>query len=220
VKKEVTKIRTVIVDEQTLFRAGLVKLLEAKPEIEIINEFSSAEDSLTFLKDNHVDLIILDIILPKMTGFKLIETIKQKYPKTKMLVLTMHKVVEYCRIALKKGALGYTLKEDDVNHLSISIDAVMNGKEYISPLITSAAAQRFFASETSLLPDVLTKTEKIILEKIAEGMSNKEVAKAQNISVRTVETHRAHILKKLKIKNTAGLVRYAVSHNMVSNNHN
>jgi DNA-binding NarL/FixJ family response regulator len=133
-----------------------------------------------------------------------------------MLVLTMHKVVEYCRIALKRGALGYSLKEDDFNELSKAIDIVMEGKEFISPSITTAAAKRFFATDSSMLPDVLTKTEKLILQKIAEGLSNKEIAKAKNISIRTVETHRAHILKKLKVKNTAGLVRYAISHHLVN----
>ena len=132
-----------------------------------------------------------------------------------MLVLTSQKVVEYCRIALKKGASGYALKDDSFSEFLTAINQVLRDEEYVSASLNSAAAEKYFSTNTSLLPDVLTKTEKIVLVHIAEGLSNKEIAKVRGISVRTIETHRAHILKKLKLKNTALLVRYAASHDLI-----
>ena len=211
-------IKTVIVDDHALFRAGLIKLLEAKPEIEIIGEIDLGDKVMEFLDNHQVDLIILDIYLPKVNGLKLLEQIKRKHSKPKILVLSMHKVVEYGRIAIKQGADGYVLKEDAFDQVVQAIDSIMSGKEFISNSLTSAAAEHFFQAEGPLFPEVLTKTEKIVLQHIAEGMSNKEVAKTLDISVRTVETHRAHILKKLKIKNTAGLVQYAIKNKMIKLN--
>jgi two-component system nitrate/nitrite response regulator NarL len=198
-----------------IFREGLKKLLNEKLEVEVVGDTSTQEDAIILLQKKDVDLMILDISLPKTSGFKLIELVNKKYPKVKMLVLTGQKVVEYCRIALKKGALGYALKEDSYHELSKALDVVVSGVEYVSPSLTSAAAEKYFSTNTSLLPDVLTKTEKIVLIHIAEGLSNKEIAKVRGISVRTIETHRAHILKKLKIKNTALLVRYAATHDLI-----
>lgn len=208
-------LKTIIVDDHAVFRAGLIKLLESKPEVKVTGEIDTGEEVMGFLDKNSVDLIILDISLPKLNGLKLLEQIKKKYPKVKVLVLSMHKVVEYTRIALKHGASGYVLKEDAFDQVVNAINAIQEGKEYISPSITSAAAEQFLTADSPLFPEVLTKTEKIVLQHIAEGLSNKEVARALDISVRTVETHRAHILKKLKIKNTAGLVQYAIKHGLI-----
>lgn len=209
-------IHTLIVDDHALFRAGLIKLLETNPEIQIDGELDSGDGLLDFLSAHKVDLVILDISLPRINGLELITQIKKSSPKTKVLILSMHRVADYCRLALKRGAKGYVLKEDAFEELNQAIEAIFSSEEnYISPSITKEAADQFFTAANDVLPDILTKTEKIILEKIANGLSNKEVGQALGISVRTVETHRAHILKKLKIKNTAGLVQYAVKQNLI-----
>ncbi len=209
-------IRTIIVDDHAIFRAGLVKLLEENQNINIVAEFDSGEKLLPYLIANEVDLVILDISLPKTNGLELLNQIKEKRINTNILVLSMHKVADYCRLALKRGAKGYILKEDAFDQLNQAITSIIEqNKTYISPSITNAAAEEFFATTNSILPEVLTKTEKIILEKIASGLSNKEVSSKMGISVRTVETHRAHILKKLNIKNTAGLVQYAIKNNLI-----
>lgn len=215
------KIKTVIVDDHAVFRAGLIKLLESIPEVEIVDQLDAGEPLANLLKSKPVDLVILDISLPKANGLAIIKELKKQKIKTKILVLSMHKVAEYCRLSLKHGASGYILKEDAFEQVEHAINAIIHEqKQYISPSITALVAEQFFQTETPLLPEVLTKTEKIILEKIASGMSNKEIGIDMKTSVRTVETHRAHILKKLKIKNTAGLVRYAIKHNLVGvNNH-
>lgn len=210
-----TRSQLLIVDDHLLFRAGLIKLLESRPDFTVVGQLDSGETLLEFLKNNQVDVIILDISLPGTNGLKLLERIKENFPQVKVLMLSMHRVAEYCRLALKEGASGYVLKEDAFNQVTLAIDAIMRGDQYISPAITAAAAQSFLSNEEGLLPDVLTKTELIVLEKIASGMSNKEVGKQLGTSVRTVETHRAHILKKLGLKNTAGLVQYAIQHHLI-----
>jgi DNA-binding NarL/FixJ family response regulator len=220
-KKSDTKIKTVIVDDHAVFRAGLMKLLESIPEVEVVEQLDAGEPLANILNSKPIDLVILDISLPKANGLAILKELKKEKIKAKILVLSMHKVAEYCRLSLKYGASGYVLKEDAFEQVEHAIKAIVHEqKQYISPSITALVADQFFQTETPLLPEVLTKTEKIILEKIASGMSNKEIGLAMKISVRTVETHRAHILKKLKIKNTAGLVRYAIKHNLVGvNNH-
>jgi DNA-binding NarL/FixJ family response regulator len=212
-------IRTIIVDDHAVFRAGLIKLLEAKPEVEIVGEIDSGDDVIPFLEKNSTDLVILDISLPGTNGLKLLDQIKKKRIKTKILILSMHKVADYCRLALKHGAVGYILKEDAFDQVIKAIEAIHQGERYISPAMKSAAAETFLHAEDNMLPELLTKTERVVVRYIAEGMSNKEVAKIMDISVRTVETHRAHILKKIKVKNTAGLVQYAIKHGFVKLNH-
>lgn len=213
-------LKTLIVDDHAVFRAGLIKLLEARPDIQVIGELDSGENLMKFLETTPVDLIILDISLPNINGIKLLEQLKKKKNKAKVIVLSMYKVAEYCRLALKHGAMGYVLKEDAFDQVANAIDAAKRGEIYISPRIQSAAVDSFLSEEANtMLPEVLTRTERVVLQHIAEGMSNKEVAKTLDISVRTVETHRAHILRKLKIKNTAGLVQYAIKNKMIRLNH-
>jgi DNA-binding NarL/FixJ family response regulator len=214
-----TLISTLIIDDHAIFRAGLIKLLDSNHQISVIGELDSGEELESFFTTKHPDLIILDISLPRMNGLELIGLIKRKSPKTKILVLSMHRVAEYCRLALKRGARGYVLKEDAFEELNHAIESIFSSDEnYISPSITKAVADQFLESNHDILPDILTKTEKIVLEKIASGSSNKQVGQEMGISVRTVETHRAHILKKLKLKNTAGLVQYAVKQNLIQIN--
>ena len=209
-------INTLIIDDHAIFRAGLIKLLENNSSIKIVGELDSGDKLDRFLNQHPVDLVILDISLPRTNGLELIDVIRKQAPKAKILILSMHRVADYCRLALKRGAKGYVLKEDAFDQLDQAIDVVVNqNQDYISPSITKAAADEFFTNYTEILPDVLTKSEKVILEKIASGLSNREVGKSMGISVRTVETHRAHILRKLKLKNTAGLVQYAIKQNLI-----
>jgi DNA-binding NarL/FixJ family response regulator len=213
---KISPINTLIVDDHALFRAGLIKLLESNQEVVVVGELDSGDGLLEFLTSHQVDLVILDISLPRVNGLELINQIKKHSPKTKILILSMHRVADYCKLALKRGAKAYVLKEDAFEELNQAIEVIFSSDdEYISPTITKAAADQFFMASSDILPDILTKTEKVILEKIASGLSNKEIGEAMKISVRTVETHRAHILKKLKIKNTAGLVQYAVKQNII-----
>lgn len=214
-----TPIDTLIVDDHALFRAGLIKLIESNPGINIVGELSSGDGLLDFLSSKKVDLIILDISLPRINGLELIAQIKKNSPKTKILILSMHRVADYCRLALKRGAKGYVLKEDAFEELNQAIETIFTSDaNYISPSIYREAADQFLTANGDVLPDILTKTEKIILEKIASGLSNKEIGQVLKTSVRTVETHRAHILKKLNLKNTAGLVKYAVKQNVIQIN--
>ncbi len=214
-----SNIRTLIVDDHAVFRAGLIKLLEAKPEIKVVGEIDSGNEVFNFLETTPVDLVILDISLPGINGLKLLDQIKKKHLKPKILVLSMHKVADYCRLALKHGAAGYILKEDTFDQVANAIESIRRGEKYVSPSMKAAAAESFLHAEENILPELLTKTERVVVRYIAEGMSNKEVAKTMDISVRTVETHRAHILKKIKVKNTAGLVQYAIKHGFVKLNH-
>jgi DNA-binding NarL/FixJ family response regulator len=216
---KIPPINTVIVDDHVLFRQGLIKLFESHPEVVIVGQLNSGDGLPELLADHSVDLVILDISLPGVNGLELINLIKKHSPQTKTLILSMHRIADYCKLALKRGAKAFVLKADTFEDLNQAIDTIFTSEDvYISPGISQAAAEQFFMNSNDILPDILTKTEKIILEKIASGLSNKEIGEAMKISVRTVETHRAHILKKLKIKNTAGLVQYAVKQNIIQIN--
>lgn len=204
----------VIADDHVMFRQGLKKIFDANPAYSIVGEASTGVELLELLKKTTPDLVLLDISMPQLQGLDAAKEIKKRYPKVKILILTMHKSNEYLNYALSIGADGYLLKEDADSELFSAIDTVRHHSVYISPLLSPQLKDlllRKYREERSQVPeDPLTKREKEILRHIAEGKSSREIGAMLDISSRTVEHHRANMMRKLGCRKIAELVRYAI----------
>jgi len=210
--------KIVLADDHAIFRAGLKGLIEKNRAFKVVAEAGNGEALLDILKTIQCDLVVLDLSMPKMDGMRAMETIREKYPKVKILVLTMQKDHEHLKHALLRGALGYVLKEDAYDQLVAAIKAVLKKKRFISPSASEMITDQWIRSgdnhgDPSL--EILTQRERQILKLVASGLANKSIASKLKISIRTVETHRAHLTDKLKIKNTVGLVKYALAKGVI-----
>jgi DNA-binding NarL/FixJ family response regulator len=195
--------RIVLADDHVLIRQGLAGLINGVADLEVIGEAGDGIELLALLQTVTAHFIILDISMPNLRGIEVVYGIKKKYPSVKILILTMHK--DYLNQAMSAGADGYLLKEDADRDLFSAIDNIRQGRPYVSPrLEAELLGNRAPSSEQ------LSAREKEVLNLIAKGTTNKKIAGILHISVRTVEFHRAAILKKLNLKNTADLVRYAI----------
>jgi DNA-binding NarL/FixJ family response regulator len=207
--------RIIIADDHALFRQGLRRILEDIPGTEVVGEAKCGLELLDLLKKLTPEMVILDISMPNLRGLEAIHEIKTSHPKVKVLMLTMHKDRAYFYQAISEGADGYLVKEDADAELYSAIEKIKQDKIYISPFLSDAFAEELASRglkdfKTLGEGDVLTARERAILKLIAEGKSNKEIGDLLFISARTVERHRANIMDKLKLKNTAELVKYAI----------
>jgi DNA-binding NarL/FixJ family response regulator len=207
-----------IADDHHIFRAGLRSLIEKDPSFKVMVEASDGEQLLDKLKTHKCDLALLDISMPNLDGLSTLREIKKRSPKLKVLVLTMQKDQEHFKRAMENGASGYMLKDDAYEQLILGIKIILKDKKFISPAIAGIMTDNYVrsldAAETSSV-DVLTKRELQILKMIASGMANKNIATRLKLSTRTVETHRANLSRKLGARNTASLVKYALSKGLI-----
>ncbi len=197
----------VLADDHVMLRQGLKRLIESKSDMKVIGEAADGIELLSFLSALTTHMVILDISMPKLRGIEALREIKKKFPHMKVLVLTMHR--EYLHQALAAGADGYLLKEDADRELFSAIENLRQGKRHISPGLRGEMA----SSKVLSLP--LSTREIEVLKLIAGGKPNKEIAEILSISIRTVENHRASIMSKLHLKNTANLVNYAIQHGYI-----
>jgi DNA-binding NarL/FixJ family response regulator len=198
----------VLADDHALFRQGLRKIIEGVADLEVVGEAGDGLELLSLLQTTIPHLLILDISMPRLRGIEAMREVKKSFPAVQVLVLTMHR--EYLHQALSAGAQGYLLKEDADRELFSAIDKIRLGRRYISPRLREELAE-----DEVPVPEPLSARETEILNLIAEGKSNREIAEILLISVRTVEAHRATILSKLNLRNTADLVRYAIEKGFV-----
>jgi len=215
-----TNCRIILVDDHALFREGLKLVLSQKTEFTVVGEASDGLELLAMLKRIPVpDLVILDISMPRLRGIEAIREVKTLSEKIRVLVLTMHKDERLLSEAFVAGADGYLLKENVAKELFGALDAVMRGEGHISSLMNvelkGAWISLFRRQKVVLSDDNLSIREKQVLKLVAEGASNKEIAEQLNISVRTVDHHRANLIEKLNLKSTAELIRYAISKNYI-----
>lgn len=212
------KRRIILADDHEMMREGLVSLLEKNSVFKIVGQAKDGEELLKLLKKVTCHLVIIDLSMPNMDGMTAIKQIRTSYPKVKVLVLTMLKDHEHFKHAMAHGASGYLLKDDAFDHLSMAIAQIMKGKSYVSPSVSALLTDRYIRSlddtDTPSL-DILTKREVQVLELIASGLANKNIAAKLNLSIRTVEAHRVNLTNKLGIKSTAGLVKFAISKGLV-----
>jgi len=205
-----TATKVAIVDDHPMVAEGIQSILESYDDICVVGTLSNGRDIVESLHVLAPDVVLMDLNMPEMGGLTATEVILEQRPQTRVLILSMHDSPEYISSAMSHGAKGYILKDVPTEEIKDAIDAVMAGETY---LCTGA--------KTSITPKIgnpqeaLTEREQTILLQLAQGKSNKEVGLILDISVRTVETHRKNIKRKLGISSTAGLTRYALEHGVL-----
>ncbi len=215
------KIKIIIADDHQLVIDGIKSLLSDVEEMDIVGEALNGNELLDLLKNQSSDIVILDINMPGMDGLKAMQNINSLYVDTKILVLTTYDDTRLIREILKLGAKGYVLKSTGKEELLKAIKALASGGTFFSKEVSEKILKAMMKDNSvevprqSVLPISLTKREKEILKLIAMEYTGKEIAAELHISINTVETHRRNLLRKLKAKNTAGLVRYAMKHDII-----
>lgn len=203
-------IRVLIVDDHPMVAQGIQSVLESYDELKIVGILNNGRAVVEQLDALNPDVILMDLNMPEMGGLTATELVLERRPGTRILVLSMHDSPEYISSALAHGAMGYVLKDVPTNEIKLAIDSVMRGEKY---LCTGAAGSIEPKNHNSR--EALTGREQTILLQLAQGKSNKDVALELDISVRTVETHRKNLKRKLGISSTAGLTRYALEHGVL-----
>jgi DNA-binding NarL/FixJ family response regulator len=213
-----TKVRVLLAEDHTIVRQGIKRLVEEE-SIEVVGEVDNGQDAITKAVELSPDVVIMDISMPIMRGIEATTRIKKDAPGTKVIILTIHNEENYLFGALDAGADGYVVKGEDVKVLLQAIETVMKGEFYISSEVPSDAIEKYEKNKKSGRTtdefSRLTNREKEILQLIAEGYTSKQIGEKKFISVKTVENHRANIMNKLDIHETAGLVRYAIQIGLV-----
>jgi two-component system, NarL family, response regulator NreC len=208
-------IRAVVVDDHAVVRSGIKLLLEREDDIEVVGEAGNAKDAIFRARALKPDVILLDVVMPGQSGIEVLPALLKEAPDTKVLVLSMQDDPSYVREAFGAGASGYVLKEAADEEVVAAVREIASGRSYVHPALgarmVAAEAQERAAAEA----DPLSDREREVLRLLALGHTNQEIAKMLYISVRTAETHRAHIMQKLRLETRAELVRYALSHGLV-----
>jgi two-component system response regulator NreC len=203
-------VRVLIVDDHAVFRAGLRLLIDAEPDLEAVGEAGNARDAVFQARALKPDVILMDVVMPDQSGLDVVPTLLHERPETKVLVLSMQDDPSYVRQAFAAGASGYILKEAADTEVVAAIREVADGKSYVHPTVGA----RLIAAETAEArradEDPLSDREREVLRLLALGHTNQEISAQLFISVRTAETHRAHIMQKLRLSSRAELVRYAL----------
>ncbi len=203
-------VKVLIVDDHPMVAEGIQSILESYDDIEVVGSLTDGRDAVEQMGRLAPDVVLMDLNMPNLGGLSATEIILEQHPGTRILILSMHDSAEYISTALSHGAMGYILKDVPTEEIKQAIDAVMEGQTY---LCTGAAGS--LKPKGDEAREALTGREQTILLELAQGKSNKEVALALDISVRTVETHRKNIKRKLGISSTAGLTRYALEHGVL-----
>ncbi len=215
-----SKIRILLADDHSIVRRGLQYLLERSPDLEVVGEAADGREAVKLATELSPDVVVMDIAMPQLNGIEATAQIVKRSPKTGVVILSMYSDEEYILRALTAGAKGYLLKDSAESDLLRAVEAVAQGKTFFSPAIAQALLEDYvrMLQQRGLKDsyDLLTDREKEILQLLAEGKSNKEVAALLNLSVYTVETHRANLMQKLNLHNTAELVLYAVRKKIVA----
>jgi RNA polymerase sigma factor (sigma-70 family) len=213
------KKKIVIAEDHTILRDGLRALLSTQNYLEVIGEAEDGREAVRIVDNLEPDLLLIDLSMPKLNGIEAIKEIKKKHPDIKVIILTVHKSDEYIFASLKAGADGYMLKDASQNELHLAIQYVLNGKFFISPSISDRVVDAYLNSpktgKTSSVLNNLTPREREILKLIAEGYTNKQIADHLCISLKTVEKHRANLMHKLDLRNTAALTAFAIKKGLV-----
>ena len=217
-----SKTKIVIAEDHKLFREGLRALLSDKADLKVVGEAGDGLEAIRTVKKCRPDLLLLDLSMPKMNGISVMKEIKNQFPETKIMALTIHESDQYVLEAFEAGADGYCLKDAGRNELMVAVDSVLQGKRYISPSISENVLEGYISGRKKLKSktswDTITQREREVLKLLGEGYQNKEISDMLHISVKTVEKHRANIMNKLDLHNAAALTAYAIEHGLVAKN--
>ncbi len=204
------KLRIVIVDDHPMVAEGIQSILENYDDVLVAGNLTSGREVIDQLDTLDPDVILMDLNMPDIGGLSATEIVLERRPGTRIVILSMHDTPEYISSALSHGAMGYILKDVPTDEIKLAIDMVMRGERYLC-----TGAQGSLTPKDGCTREALTGREQTILLQLAQGQSNKQVAHTLDISVRTVETHRKNIKRKLGISSTAGLTRYAMEHGVL-----
>lgn len=210
-----SEIKLIIADDHELFRKGLAELLRKHDDIKIVKSVADGSEFMDVINNSDIeaDIVLLDITMPKMNGFQVLKQLKSASSSIKPIVISMYNDGNYIAKCAKSGAYGYLLKNTDEDELTLAIRMVHKGKKYFSAEISEKMIN--FMSAQSVSEDILSNKETEVLGLISEGLTTKEIAAKLFVSTRTIETHRANILKKLEVKNTAELIKKAAKLNLI-----
>ncbi|HET7199822.1 MAG TPA: response regulator transcription factor [Burkholderiales bacterium] len=213
-----TSARVLLADDHALVRAGIRALLESMDGVTVVAEAGNGSEVLELARTHRPDIVLLDISMPGLGGLEASVQLKQELPGVRVVMLSMHANEEYVLQALRAGAAGYMLKDSATGELELALKAVMQGETYLSPPISKQVVEGYVQRVGSEQPaaDNLTPRQRQVLQLIAEGHSTKEIAYRLELSVKTVETHRAQLMERLHIRDIAGLVKYAIRNGIVS----
>ncbi len=215
-----SRIRVLLADDHAVVRKGLRFLLERQPEMEVVGEAADGREAVRLAEEFKPTVVVMDIGMPQLNGIEATAQIVKRSPQTSVIMLSVHSDETYLLRALSAGAKGYLLKDSAEDDLVRAVQVVAQGKPFFSPAIAQTLLEDYmrFLQQRGLKDsyDLLTDREKQILQLLAEGKSNKEVAALLNLSLYTVETHRTHLMQKLNLHNTAEIVLYAVRKKIIT----
>ena len=213
------KKRIMIAEDYTIVREGLKSLIDSIPDFEVVGEAEDGKKAIDYAENLTPDLILMDLSMPKTDGITAIKEIKRQHPNIKILALTVHKTEGHVRMALEAGADGYILKDATYQELVIAVNKIISGKPYLSPDISGGIIHGYLlglkSEQPTKLMGTLTPREVEILKLIAEGYKSREIADYLNISVNTVDKHRANIMKKLDLHSASALTAIAIKEGIV-----
>jgi DNA-binding NarL/FixJ family response regulator len=206
------KTRVLLADDHRLVRAGFRSLLEKIPSVEVVGEAKDGRGALELIEKHQPDVVLMDIAMPRLSGLEATARTRKRFPKIKVIMLSMYANEEYVMGALRAGACGYLIKDAAVGELARAIRTVMKGKSYFSPRVSKRVIANYLAriDGDEKAHEKLTPRQREILQLIAEGNSTKEIAFSLGLSGKTIDAHRAQLMKRLNIHDLPGLVRYAM----------
>jgi len=212
--------RMVIAEDHEVIRQSLKTLISAKTNYQIVGEAANGLEAIRIVRELEPDLVLMDISMPKMNGLEAVVEIKSILPSTRIVILTVHKEEEFVLEAFRAGVDGYVLKHESQNELLMGLATALEGKRFISPMISEKVLVGFLQGARSLKEltswDTLTSRERQVLKLIAEGHTNKEIAEHLFISVKTVETHRANLMRKLDLHSASELTAFAAKKGLIA----
>ena len=212
------KIRVLLADDHTILRDGIRALLDDQTDIEVIGEAGDGQATVKMTAQLQPDVVVMDIAMPLLNGLEATRQIQRDFPQVKVLILTMHENEEYIRQVLAAGALGYVLKDAAARDLIGAIRAVYQGEAVLSPAITRLVIEDYLRWGDIRPPDSsngLTSREREVLQLIAEGYTNKEIAEILCISIKTVQSHRTNLMSKLDLHDRGELIKYAIQKKII-----
>ena len=209
-------IRVVVVDDHAVVRSGLRMLLDAEDDLEVVGEAGNAREAIFEVRAHKPDVVLLDVVMPGESGIEALPKLLKEAPETKVLVLSMQDDPSYVREAFAAGASGYVLKEAADSEVVGAVRESAAGRQYVHPTLGARLVAADAEARAAEEADPLSDREREVLRLLALGHTNQEIAKLLYISVRTAETHRAHIMQKLSLSTRAEVVRYALAHDLLS----
>ncbi|MDJ0811854.1 MAG: response regulator transcription factor [Desulfobacterales bacterium] len=209
-------IRVLLADDHSIVRDGLRRIVEEDGAMAVVAEASDGREALRKIDDSQPDVAVVDISMPGFDGLEVVSRLKDAHPDLPVLILTMHEEAQYVVRAIEAGAMGYLTKQSAPEQLVTAIRKLHNGQRYITDEATEALALRIAKGARAETPlDSLSMRELQVLRRLGMGHTNREIANAYNISIKTVDTYRARLLKKLDLRNNAELIRFALQNNLV-----